>query len=86
MALDGLEESTCDVVVDLRDVGFVDSTALGALVGLTRRARERGGDLRLVVDNSHVLRVLRVTNLDSLISVLPELPADVQPHSVDAVP
>jgi anti-sigma B factor antagonist len=65
------------VIVDLRGVGFVDSTALGALVGTTRRLRQCGGDLKLVVDDPHVLRVLRVTNLDSLIAVMPDVPREV---------
>jgi hypothetical protein len=45
-------------------------------VGTTRRLRECGGDLKLVVDDPHVLRVLRVTNLDSLIVVMPDVPRE----------
>lgn len=58
------------LVLDLQAVSFIDSTALGALVGSTRRLRDRGGDLKLLVSSPHILRVLRVTNLDSLIMVV----------------
>ena len=64
------ELRSLDVVLDLQKVAFLDSTALGAVVGSTRRLRDRGGDLKLIVTNPHVLRVLRITNLDSLIVVL----------------
>lgn len=76
-ALSRVEADCSEVTVDMRGVGFVDSTALGTLVGTTRRLRQLGGDLRLVVDDAHVLRVLRVTNLDSLIVVLTDAPADI---------
>lgn len=68
------ESQSENVVLDLSRVEFIDSTALGAIVGATRRLRDRGGDLRLVVTSPHILRVLRVTNLDSLIVVLDRVP------------
>ena len=57
------------IVLDLTDVGFLDSTGLGVLVGTLRRLREVDGELFLVVSNPHVLRVLRVTNLDRVFSL-----------------
>lgn len=68
--LEDAEKRSRFLVLDLQAVSFIDSTALGALVGSTRRLRDRGGDLKLLVSSPHILRVLRVTNLDSLIMVV----------------
>jgi len=59
LALDG----PATVVVDLRQVTFLDSTALGVLVSALKRLRENGGGLRLVVAGGSVARVLEITGL-----------------------
>lgn len=52
------------VVVDLDGVGFLDSTGLGVIVGVLKRARTLGGDLRLVCTQPSVRRVFEITALD----------------------
>lgn len=59
--------SGCPVVVaDLSGVMFIDSSGLGVLVGALRRAREAGGELRLVSANDAVIKILRITGLDTV--------------------
>lgn len=56
---------TCPLlVVDLDGVGFIDSSGLGVLVGALRRARETGGDLRVVTSREPVIKIFRITGLD----------------------
>lgn len=63
-----LEEATADVpahiVVNLRDVTFVDSTALAALVQGMKRSRQRDGDLRLCQLQQKVRLIFELTRLD----------------------
>jgi len=55
------------LVLDLRDVGFLDSSGLGVLVAAQRKARAFRGSLVLVVDEGPVSRVLELTGLDRVL-------------------
>ncbi|MHB8329749.1 MAG: STAS domain-containing protein [Acidimicrobiales bacterium] len=56
-------------VVDLSEVSFVDSTALGVLVSAVKRLRNAGGDLRLVVTQPHVSKVFEITGLTEVFPI-----------------
>ena len=61
-----IADGTSQIVVDLEEVDFIDSTGLGVLVGAVRRARGADGDVRLVCTNSRILKVFGVTGLDEV--------------------
>jgi anti-sigma B factor antagonist len=56
-----------DLVVDVSELDFIDSTGLGVIVGALRRIREGGGELTLSGARGAVQRVLEVTRLDQAI-------------------
>jgi anti-sigma B factor antagonist len=64
-----VEAGSARIVVDLEDVGFIDSTGLGVLVGGVRRARGQDGDLRLVCTNTRILKVFQATGLDEVFTI-----------------
>ncbi len=66
------------VVVDLAAVRFVDSTALGVLVGAYQAVRAAGGRMAVVNDHEAVLKVLRITALHDVLGVQPTLADAVQ--------
>ena len=58
------------VVIDLTEVTFVDSTALGILVGAARRLRP-GRRLAIACGDPHVVRTLELTGISRLVRVFP---------------
>ncbi|GAA1147359.1 STAS domain-containing protein [Nocardioides aquiterrae] len=58
---------TTRVVVDLAETTFLDSSALGALVGGLKAARLAGGDLRIARPTPAVLSVFELTNMDRVL-------------------
>jgi anti-sigma B factor antagonist len=60
------------LIVNLTDVSFIDSTGLGVLVGALRDVRTAGGDVRLVVTQPHVNKVLELTGLDKVFNIVPD--------------
>ena len=64
------------LVVDMAGVEFCDSTGMNVLLAAQRRAREAGGDLQLASPRPAIRKVLQVTGLESVFTVL-DNPASV---------
>jgi anti-sigma B factor antagonist len=58
------------VVVDLLDVTFIDSTALGVLIGCLKQSKAIGATLRIVASAPRILKVFEITGLTELFSIL----------------
>jgi anti-anti-sigma factor len=68
------------VVIDLRGVSFIDAAGLGALVTLKERAERQHAALRLAGVPAAILRLMKLTRLDSHFDFLPAAYA----HGTDA--
>jgi anti-sigma B factor antagonist len=68
-----LADSGQPVIVDLGEVGLVDSAGLGALVGAARRAAAHGGNLLVVSARPQIRQLFRVTGLDGQVPLIPTM-------------
>ena len=64
-----IDNGAPDIVIDLSDVPFFDSTALGVLVSGMKRLRATRRQLRLVAPRAEVRRLLELTLLDRVLAV-----------------
>jgi anti-sigma B factor antagonist len=64
-----IETGTRSVVVDLRDVDWMNSSGLGILIGGLSALRKSGGDLRLSTVTEKIEEVLRITKLDRVFDI-----------------
>jgi len=62
-------EEITDITVDLREVTFLDSSALGVLVGALRRCRESGTGFRLIINSPRLLKIFEITGLTSVFEI-----------------
>ena len=58
-----------DIIVDMQNVEFLDSTGLGVLVGALKRVRTHNGSLHLVCSQERVLKVFRITGLTKVFAI-----------------
>ena len=75
-ALDGVRAPR--LVLDLTAVEFLDSTALGTMIGALRRTREAGGELVVVLPETSARRIFEITGLDHVLEVRPTRHAALQ--------
>lgn len=64
-----------NLVLDLTATDFLDSTALGALIGGRRAAHVAGGSFVIVAAHPQLLKLFAITKLDLVFTVLPSLEA-----------
>jgi anti-sigma B factor antagonist len=63
------------ILLDLLDVTFLDSTALGVLVGALKRCRELGGELHIVVADPRIMKIFEITGLTKVFPIAESLAA-----------
>jgi anti-sigma B factor antagonist len=66
-----VSEGNKDVIIDLSNVSFMDSSGFGTLLGATKRLRPLGGGLHLAAPNNTIQRMLRLTRLDTIMRIYP---------------
>jgi anti-sigma B factor antagonist len=68
--VEAIDDGCGALVVILDEVGFIDSSGLGVLVGALRRMKERGDDMHLVCTREQVLKIFRITGLDKVFPIV----------------
>jgi anti-sigma B factor antagonist len=68
-----LGDGASNAVVDLANVGFIDSTALRVLLKAQPGFARKGGRLVLVSEDRRILRTLEITGLDMKFTIEPKL-------------
>lgn len=70
---DLIVRGSVDLVLDMSEVSFVDSTGLGALIGTRRRVHAFHGSLAIVLADPATRRVFEITGLDKVFDLHPTL-------------
>src|SRR4051812_42021841 len=66
LVLDQVDNGERKFLIDFGQTGYIDSSGLGLLVSLSKKVRERGGDVRLANLNDDLRTLFKLTKLDRL--------------------
>jgi anti-sigma B factor antagonist len=69
------------ILLNLKDVKYIDSFGVGDLVRSVTSLRRQGGDLKLLSPSPMVLEVLRITRLDKVLEIKDDELSAVQSFS-----
>lgn len=72
MLLDALEAGHSRLVVDLSQSTFMDSTALGVLIGVNRNL-DVGARLTIVCARANLLKIFELSGMDGAFAIFPTL-------------
>ena len=76
-----VKEGRKDLLLNLRDVSYVDSSGIGELFGCLTTVQSQGGVLKLTNPNERVRNVLHLTKLNTVLDVMEDEATAVQSFS-----
>ena len=62
-------ESAVKYIIDLQDVQYIDSSALGMLVLLREHTLEQGGSVSIINCNGDIRKILMIANFHNLFNI-----------------
>jgi anti-sigma B factor antagonist len=71
-------ESKPNIIVNLKNVSYMDSTGLGVFVGLLKAVRSEDGQLKLVELTDRLERLFSITGLSDIIDISTKSEGGVQ--------
>ncbi len=63
------DTDAANLVLDIRNVKYIDSTGLGILIGIKRRIAEGGGRLILVLTSERIIKLFSITGLSNIFTI-----------------
>ena len=61
-----IKQKNADIKLDCKSLNYIDSTALGALVGVLKNVKSYGGSIYLCNVKPNLNKLFKITNLDKV--------------------
>ncbi len=72
-----IDEGPKQIILDLSQIDFVDSSGLGALVRIAKHAQTANGSLQIVT-NARVTQTVKLVRLEKFLSLQPSVEAALE--------
>ncbi len=64
-----IHEKTKNIILDLKDVSFIDSAGMGLLINVNKEAKNHNGKLGLLNLSEGILKLIKLATLDKIIHI-----------------
>ena len=58
-----------NLIINLENVSYIDSTGLGVLIGALKKVKENNGDIKLVCTNMQLKKIFDITGLVKIFGI-----------------
>jgi anti-sigma B factor antagonist len=65
-----IDDGTRELIVDLSDTAFLDSTGLGVLISVYKRMSSCDGELVIIDSRRNILKAFQVAGVDQLLTIV----------------
>ena len=63
------QENLYSILLDCRDLDYIGSAGLGALIGFAKQAREKGGDVKLLNVPERIFKIIELLGFTKVLQV-----------------
>ncbi len=78
-------EGAKNIILDLKNVKFMDSSGLSAMLVGNRTFREKNCSFVICNVNNHIEKVLKISKLDTVLGILPTLQEAIDSIQLDEI-
>ena len=71
------EEGPFNIILDLSQIDFIDSSGIGALVQIAKKIQNSGGSLQLIT-NPRVMQTVKMVRLEQFFKLQPSVEAALE--------
>ncbi|MFZ5974561.1 MAG: STAS domain-containing protein [Bacillota bacterium] len=64
-----IETHRSDIIIDCKDLNYIDSTGLGALVALLKKAKDYDKGIRIINLKPYIRKLFTITGLEKIFSM-----------------
>lgn len=64
-----IEKENYNLIINLEEVRYIDSTGLGVLIGALKRVREHNGSINLICTNPQIKKIFNITGLVKIFGI-----------------
>jgi len=61
-----LDEKNTDIIIDCKELKYIDSTGLGVLIGVLKRVKDEDGNITIINLKPYIKKIFTITGLDKI--------------------
>ncbi|MCP4137020.1 MAG: STAS domain-containing protein [bacterium] len=66
-----IEGGVKKIIIDIEELNYIDSYAIGKLINITKKIRQVGGELAITRYSSSIYNIVRIINMEKYIKFFP---------------